>query len=105
MTTPLNIADRQVPGRPFTRFWSTRVGSGRAAEGLRATWHEHLRTVADAAGFRHARSTACWTTTCSSTGMQNRLGGELLARTGGAVVTRDSSMAGCPRSSTTTRQR
>ncbi|WUD71384.1 hypothetical protein OG937_06595 [Streptomyces sp. NBC_00510] len=92
MTTPLNIADRQVPGRPFTHFWNTCIGAGRAAEGLRATWQEHLRTGADAAGFRHARSTACWTTTCSSTGMlMNRLGGELLAQTGGAVVTRDSS--------------
>ncbi|MFF3559646.1 beta-xylosidase [Streptomyces sp. NPDC002574] len=56
MTTPITIsADRQDPGRPFTHFWSTCVGAGRAAEGLRASWQEHLRTVADAAGFRYVR--------------------------------------------------
>ncbi|MDX3077838.1 hypothetical protein PV364_36665 [Streptomyces sp. MI02-7b] len=41
--------------RLVRHFWSTCVGAGRAAEGLRASWQEHLRTVAGAAGFRYVR--------------------------------------------------
>ncbi|MFD4603798.1 beta-xylosidase [Streptomyces sp. NPDC058464] len=48
-------ADTAAPGTPLAHFWSTCVGAGRAAEGLRATWLEHLSTVASAAGFRYVR--------------------------------------------------
>ena len=40
---PLNIeADAHAKGVPLVHFWSKTVGSGRANEGLRATWQEQL---------------------------------------------------------------
>lgn len=40
---------------PLPHFWSTCVGAGRAAEGLRAGWLEHLALAARTAGFRYLR--------------------------------------------------
>jgi xylan 1,4-beta-xylosidase len=48
-------ADAAGSGEPLAHFWSTCVGAGRANEGLRAGWQEHLRTVVDACGFRYVR--------------------------------------------------
>ncbi|MFJ8019346.1 beta-xylosidase [Streptomyces sp. NPDC096311] len=48
-------ADGGAPGEPLVHFWSTCVGAGRAAEGLRAGWQEQLQLVADAAGFGYVR--------------------------------------------------
>lgn len=36
-------------------FWSQVVGAGRANEGLRADWQQHLKTVARECGFRYVR--------------------------------------------------
>ncbi|WP_217574377.1 beta-xylosidase [Streptomyces sp. GbtcB7] len=54
MTISLH-ADAHATGTELTHFWSACVGAGRAAEGLRAGWQEHLRLVRDAAGFRYVR--------------------------------------------------
>jgi xylan 1,4-beta-xylosidase len=48
-------ADAGDPGSPLVHFWSACVGAGRANEGLRATWQEHLRTARAEAGFRYVR--------------------------------------------------
>jgi xylan 1,4-beta-xylosidase len=48
-------ADSRDPGKPLVHFWSTTVGAGRANEGLRASWQEHLRLAASVAGFRYVR--------------------------------------------------
>jgi len=48
-------ADTRDPGKPLVHFWSTTVGAGRANEGLRASWQEHLRLAASVAGFRYVR--------------------------------------------------
>jgi xylan 1,4-beta-xylosidase len=47
--------DAKDKGEPLEHFWSTCVGAGRAAEGLRADWQEHLRTVAAECGYRYVR--------------------------------------------------
>ena len=36
-------------------FWSQVVGAGRANEGLRADWQQHLKIVARECGFRYVR--------------------------------------------------
>ncbi|MFE1029455.1 beta-xylosidase [Streptomyces sp. NPDC058818] len=54
MTISLH-SDRHAAGTELTHFWSACVGAGRAAEGLRAGWQEHLRLVREAAGFRYVR--------------------------------------------------
>lgn len=42
-------------GMPLAHFWSVCVGAGRANEGLRAGWLEHLEMVVKACGFRYVR--------------------------------------------------
>ncbi|WP_405970724.1 beta-xylosidase [Streptomyces sp. NBC_00988] len=48
-------ADAAADGEPLHHFWNRCVGAGRANEGLRATWLEHLRTAIDACGFQYVR--------------------------------------------------
>jgi len=51
---PVRIeADTRAAGEPLHHHWSQVVGAGRAAEGLRANWQEHLRTAAGECGFRY----------------------------------------------------
>jgi xylan 1,4-beta-xylosidase len=51
---PLRIdADARAAGEVLHHHWSVAVGAGRAAEGLRANWQEHLRAAASACGFRY----------------------------------------------------
>jgi xylan 1,4-beta-xylosidase len=40
---------------PLKHFWSTCVGAGRAHEGLRANWLEHLEMAVQHCGFRYLR--------------------------------------------------
>ena len=54
MNLTLNV-DRQSRGTPLTHFWSVCVGAGRANEGLRANWLDHLSLAAEHAGFRYCR--------------------------------------------------
>ena len=42
-------------GRTFDRFWRRCVGAGRANEGLRANWQEHLALAAEHCGFQYLR--------------------------------------------------
>ena len=42
-------------GKPLVHFWSECVGAGRANEGLRANWLEHLELVARECGFKYLR--------------------------------------------------
>ena len=42
-------------GEPFTHYWSVGVGAGRANEGLRAGWLEHLNLVKEQCGFQDVR--------------------------------------------------
>jgi xylan 1,4-beta-xylosidase len=42
-------------GRPLKHFWSTCVGAGRAQEGLRANWRQHLSLAVKHCGFRYLR--------------------------------------------------
>lgn len=52
----INIStDSRSTGEPMTHFWSLCVGAGRANEGLRATWQEHLKTAVATCGFRYIR--------------------------------------------------
>lgn len=53
-TPPLSL-DARAPGVPLHHFWSNCTGAGRANEGLRASWLEHLRLVHDRCGFRYCR--------------------------------------------------
>jgi xylan 1,4-beta-xylosidase len=46
-------ADARAAAEPLHHHWSLVVGAGRAAEGLRANWQEHLRTAAGECGFRY----------------------------------------------------
>ncbi|MGQ4510886.1 GH39 family glycosyl hydrolase [Streptomyces sp. DW26H14] len=48
-------ADAADPGSPLAHSWSEVVGAGRAAEGLRAGWQEHLKDAAGRCGFRYVR--------------------------------------------------
>jgi len=43
------------PGTPLKHHWSACVGAGRANEGLRAGWLEHLALAARHCGFRYCR--------------------------------------------------
>ena len=47
--------DFQTKGRPLPHTWSCCVGAGRANEGLRADWQQHLAMVKQACGFRYLR--------------------------------------------------
>lgn len=53
---PIEVkAKTNQPGAPLKHYWSECVGAGRACEGLRASWQDHLRTVVNACGFRYLR--------------------------------------------------
>ncbi|HEY1661682.1 MAG TPA: beta-xylosidase [Verrucomicrobiae bacterium] len=41
--------------KPLNHFWSLCVGAGRANEGLRADWQEHLRLAVKECGFKYIR--------------------------------------------------
>ena len=49
------IIDVRVKTETFTHYWSVGVGAGRANEGLRAGWVEHLQLVKKNCGFRYVR--------------------------------------------------
>ncbi len=54
--TPLELAiDARAQGNPLNHFWNTCVGAGRAHEGLRANWLEHLEMAVQECGFRYIR--------------------------------------------------
>ncbi|TMR89330.1 GH39 family glycosyl hydrolase [Nonomuraea basaltis] len=42
-------------GTPLVPYWNECVGAGRANEGLRAAWQEHLRMAVRECGFRYVR--------------------------------------------------
>lgn len=44
-TLNAQIIDVRVKTEPFTHYWSVGVGAGRANEGRRAGWLEHLQLV------------------------------------------------------------
>jgi len=48
-------ADAQAAGQPLKHFWNFCVGAGRANEGLRADWQEHLRLAVKECGFKYLR--------------------------------------------------
>ena len=54
-TLNAQIIDVRVKTEPFTHYWSVGVGAGRANEGLRAGWLEHLQLVKRNCGFRYVR--------------------------------------------------
>lgn len=54
-TVPEGAIDVNAPGEPFDHYWSRCVGAGRANEGLRASWLEHLKTVQENCGFQYVR--------------------------------------------------
>jgi xylan 1,4-beta-xylosidase len=45
----------RAEGKSFRHFWSKCVGAGRANEGLRAGWLEHLQLSKDLCGFEYVR--------------------------------------------------
>jgi len=45
----------KAAGRPLPHFWNVCVGAGRANEGLRANWLEHLKQARAECGFRYVR--------------------------------------------------
>lgn len=47
--------DAKSNGKKFVHFWSKCVGAGRANEGLRATWLEHLKLSKELCGFQYCR--------------------------------------------------
>jgi xylan 1,4-beta-xylosidase len=47
--------DLSSKGQPFDHFWSKCVGAGRANEGLRADWLEHLSLAKQHCGFKYCR--------------------------------------------------
>lgn len=47
--------EAQAAGRPLNHFWNVCVGAGRANEGLRAGWREHLDLAVRTCGFRFLR--------------------------------------------------
>lgn len=49
------VIDTKVEGERFEHFWSKCVGAGRANEGLRAGWLEHLAEVKKHCGFESVR--------------------------------------------------
>ena len=54
-TLNAQVIDVRVKTEPFTHYWSVGVGAGRANEGLRAGWLEHLQLVKKNCGFRYVR--------------------------------------------------
>ena len=54
-TLNAQIIDVRVKTEPFTHYWSVGVGAGRANEGLRAGWLEHLQLVKKNCGYRYVR--------------------------------------------------
>jgi len=48
-------AAKSSPGRKYDRFWTRCVGAGRANEGLRANWQEHLALAVKHCGFQYVR--------------------------------------------------
>ncbi len=54
-TLNAQIIDVRVKTEPFTHYLSVGVGAGRANEGLRAGWLEHLQLVKKNCGFRYVR--------------------------------------------------
>ena len=48
-------SDARASGTPLRHVWSTCVGAGRANEGLRADWQQHLRRVVKECGFQYLR--------------------------------------------------
>lgn len=54
-TAPEGAIDIKAPGLKFDHYWSRCVGAGRANEGLRASWQEHLKTVQENCGFQYVR--------------------------------------------------
>ncbi len=44
-----------APGKTFEPFWRNCVGAGRAGEGLRVNWQDHLKTSQEECGFRYCR--------------------------------------------------
>ena len=47
--------DAKARGDKFEHYWSKCVGAGRANEGLRASWLEHMKLVKDNCGFEYCR--------------------------------------------------
>jgi len=47
--------DKNKTNRKFHHHWSNCVGAGRANEGLRAAWQEHLKLAIEKCGFRYIR--------------------------------------------------
>lgn len=45
----------KADGQAFEHFWSVCAGAGRANEGLRATWLDHLGVVINECGFKYLR--------------------------------------------------
>lgn len=56
MTNPMHIdIPPHLQRRPLRHHWSPCVGAGRANEGLRANWQEHLRLAVAHCGFQSVR--------------------------------------------------
>lgn len=49
------IIDAKIKGEKLVHFWSKCVGAGRANEGLRASWLEHMKIVQEQCGFQYCR--------------------------------------------------
>lgn len=49
------MIDFRKETRPLKHTWSSCVGAGRANEGLRADWQQHLKTVVEECGFKYLR--------------------------------------------------
>lgn len=49
------VIDAGAETVPFPHYWNRAVGAGRAAEGLRADWLEHLDLAATECGFENVR--------------------------------------------------
>ncbi|WP_205857826.1 GH39 family glycosyl hydrolase [Phytoactinopolyspora endophytica] len=53
---PIRLAvDAGADGSHLDHFWSRSVGAGRANEGLRADWQDHLALVVEECGFSYVR--------------------------------------------------
>jgi len=51
----LSVDAGQAARQPLNHYWSRCVGAGRANEGLRAAWLEHLQLAHDRCGFQYVR--------------------------------------------------
>jgi xylan 1,4-beta-xylosidase len=54
MTTQIHL-DFDAPATPYQPFWKKLTTAGRAAEGLREDWRQHLREVQREIGFEYIR--------------------------------------------------